>query len=129
MKLKEEVEKLNNNEKEQVIPLIKFSPSIFQRYEEYNKNKNFLNLSYLNDIFNLIRKMDEDFKLKIDDDLVHKTGLNMIKEGKLRNEGVLDFICKDIFYNDKRFKTNKIYRPLDVFNGIDISSLNDNFFN
>ena len=129
MKLKEEVEKLNTNEKEQMIQLIKFSPSIFERYEEYNKNKNFLNLSYLNDIFNLIRKKDKDFRLKIDDTLVHETGLNMIKEGKLKNEGVLDFICKDIFYNDKRYKTNKMYRPLDVFDGIDISSLNDDFYN
>ena len=129
MKLKEEVEKLNINEKEQMIQLIKFSPSIFERYEEYNKNKNFLNLSYLNDIFNIIRKMDKNFKLKIDDTLVHETGLNMIKEGKLKNEGVLDFICKDIFYNDKKYKTNKMYRPLDVFDGIDISSLNDNFYN
>ena len=129
MKLKEEVEKLNINEKEQVIQLIKFSPSIFERYEEYNKNKNFLNLSYLNDIFSMIRQKDKDFKLNIDDALVHETGLNMIKEGKLKNEGVLDFICKDFFYNDKRYKTNKMYRPLEVFNGIDISSLNDNFYN
>jgi hypothetical protein len=33
------------------------------------------------------------------------------------------------FYSDKRFKTNKIFRHLDVFNGIDISSLKDNFYN
>jgi hypothetical protein len=33
------------------------------------------------------------------------------------------------FYSDKRFKTNKIFRHLDVFNGVDISSLKDNFYN
>jgi hypothetical protein len=34
-------------------------------------------------IFLIWSKIDKDFKLKIDDDLVHKTGLNMIKEWKL----------------------------------------------
>ena len=129
MKLKEEVEKLYKNESEQMIKLIKFSPSILGKYEEYNKNKNFLNLSYLSDIFNVLRKMDNNFNLKIDDNLVHETGLNLIKEGKLKNKGVLDFICKDIFYNDKKYKSNKMYRPLDVFDGIDISSLSDDFYN
>ena len=129
MKLKEEIEKLNTNESNQMIQLIKFSPSIFKRYEEYNKNKNFLNLSYLSDIFNMIRKMDNNFKLKIDDTIVHETGLNMIKEGKLKNKGVLVFISKDIFYNDKKYKTNKMYRPLEVFDGIDISTLEDDFYN
>jgi hypothetical protein len=31
----------------------------------------------------MIRKFDKDVKLKIDDDLVHITGLNMSKEWKL----------------------------------------------
>ena len=48
---------------------------------------------------------------------------------KIINKGVLNFICKNIFYSDKRFKTNKIFRHLDVFNGVDISSLKDNYYN
>jgi hypothetical protein len=58
-------------------------------------------------IFLIWSKIDKDFKLKIDDDLVHKTGLNMIKEGKLKNKGVLNFICKEIFIVIKGLKQIK----------------------
>ncbi len=88
----------------------------------------YINLSeiiLLKSIDDSIREMDENFESKYNlEEMIHKTGLIFIKNGKMKNIDVLDFIKTDIFFQEKRFN-KKIYRPLNIFDGIDISLIED----
>ena len=62
------------------------------------------------------------------DRLIHETGLSLSKNHKLQNIEILNFIQKDVYYNDSSNYGKKIYRPLDILNGLDIKSFNDEFY-
>ena len=62
------------------------------------------------------------------DSLLHDNGLNFVKNKKLKNKGLLEFIQIDDFYHNRLYD-KAIYRPLEIFDGIEISpSLNEEFF-
>ena len=83
---------------------------------------------YLKQIINSIEKVHKKFiKVYRIDKLIHEDGLELIKKKKLTNLQILDFISKDVFYNNDCYK-KKFYRNINVFDGIDITSLNDEFF-
>ena len=69
-----------------------------------------------------INKTEEDLNIKI-----HETILDMSNKGILKNIELLDFIESDIYFNDKKYES-LIYRPLYVFNSIDLETIDDNFF-
>ena len=105
--------------------LIKFSSLIIEKYSRFYNEINLEKLILLKSIDDSIREMDENFESKCNlEEMIHKTGLIFIKNGKMKNMEILDFIKADIFFQDKSFN-KKIYRPLDIFDGIDISLIED----
>ena len=109
--------------------IVQFSNAIFDQYIEFNINSNIDNLKYLNDIILAIKKMDKKYQTNYRIEfLIHDTTLTLIEKKKLSNMEILDFISKDNYYTDKQYKKMNMYRPLKVFNGIDISSLDEDFF-
>ena len=128
-KLREIVEQINifQSEKEKIV---KFSPSVFEKYTEiFDK----INLDYLFEIKSMIetiKRTDKKFSLNPNiniDQKIHDYGLDSVGKGKLKNKELLEFINKDAFYHEKEYE-KKIYRKLDILNGIDISSINEEFF-
>ena len=109
--------------------IIQFSNTTFDQYIDFNINSNIENLKYLNDIILLIKKFDKKYQTNYKIEfLIHDTTLSLIEKKKLNNMEILDFISKDNYYNDKQYKKMNMYRPLKVFDGIDISSLDEDFF-
>ena len=109
--------------------IVQFSNTIFDQYIEFNINSNIDNLKYLNDIILAIKKMDKKYQTNYRIEfLIHDTTLALIEKKKLSNMEILDFISKDNYYTDKQYKKMNMYRPLKVFNGIDISSIDEKFF-
>ena len=108
--------------------IVKFSPNIIEQYINFNIDNNFQNLIILNNIIVTLKALDKDFKCQKNMDLIiHDTGLNLVKNGLLKNKQLLDFIRQDVFYQSKLYK-NPMYKPLNVFDGIDILTLDDKFY-
>ena len=107
---------LSNN-----LSFIKFSNSFFEKYIEFNNNINVNNLILIRNIvqFNFFEVDNKSSKYNLDE-IIHKTGLKLIKDGKIKNMEVLNFIQSDIFFYNKQFNQKKD-RPLEIFDGIDIS--------
>ena len=79
-----------------------------------------------------INILSENNKTEIDnyqekwDKLIHQSILKSVEEKKLKNLDLLEMIEKDKIYNDDKYKDS---RDLDIFNGIVISEVNNDFFN
>ena len=105
---------------------LKFSDSIFKKYILFYKDTNYENLLLLKSIYNTIKSNIHNFESKCKfNDVIHGTGLKLIKEGKIKNLDVLDFLSKDDYYYKKEFISK---RSLEIFDGIDITTLNEKFF-
>jgi len=105
--------------------LIKFSSLIIKKYSGFYNEINIEKLIFLKSIEDSIRELDENYVYQSGlEEMIHKTGLIFIKTGKIKNMEILNFIKADIFFQDKRFN-KKIYRPLEIFDGIDISLIED----
>ena len=110
------------------IKLVNFSPSVFEKYIEYYDEKDLNKLILLKRIIKIIRKYQYYFKTKFSIDvLIHENGLNFVNNKKLKNNELLNFIQNDDFYLIKQYD-KAIYRPLQILDGIEISSINDDFF-
>ena len=84
--------------------IIRFSPATIEQYIEFNKNSNIENLTFLNQIIMFIKKSDKKFEIKYKlDQLIHETGLNLIKNKILKNSEILDFISTDDYYQNKKY--------------------------
>ena len=59
---------------------------------------------------------------------IHKSGLDSINNGTLKNEKVIDFIINDDYFSYNKY-ASKYYRPLDIVKGLDFDEMTDNFFN
>jgi hypothetical protein len=107
---------LSNN-----LSFVKFSNSFIEKYIEFNNNINVNNLILIRNIvqFNSFEVDNKSCKYNLDE-IIHKTGLKLIKDGKIKNMEVLNFIQSDIFFYNKQFNQKKD-RPLEIFDGIDIS--------
>ena len=119
---------LSNN-----ISFVKFSHSLIEKYIEFNNNININNLILIRNIvqFNFFEVDDKNTKYNLDE-IIHKTGLKLIKDGKIKNMEILNFIQSDKYFYDKQFNQKKD-RPLEIFDGIDIllmeSEEKNKFFN
>ena len=105
--------------------LIKFSSLIIEKYSEFYDGIDVYKLISLKNIVDSLKQIDNTFDCKCNlDEKIHTTGLKLIKEGKIKNKEILDFIESDIFFIDKRFN-HKTYRSLEIFDGIDITLIED----
>jgi len=105
--------------------LIKYSSLIIEKYSEFFNEKNVSKLIALKYIVNSIKQIDQEFICKIKfDEMIHNTGLKLIKNGKIKNIEVLRFLREDIYFLDIKY-SSKIYRPLEILDGIDISLFED----
>ena len=59
--------------------------------------------------------------------IIHETGIELIKRKEIKNNAILDFINSDIYFKLPGFEKD-YYRPLDIFDGIEIENLDDKFF-
>jgi len=110
--------------------LIKYSSLIIEKYSEFYEEIEIDKLFVLKYIVENIKHIDPKFDCKCNlDEKIHKTGLKLIKNRKMKNIQVLGFIKRDIYYMDKNYNKKK-YRPLEILDGIDISLIEDkkNFF-
>ena len=105
--------------------LIKYSSLIIEKYSEFYDEINLDKLFSLKAIVELIKQIDQRFDCKINlDEKIHRTGLKLIKNGKIKNMEILQYIKRDIYFKYKDYN-NKIYRPLEILDGIDISLIED----
>jgi len=113
-------------QQENGILYIKFSYSFFEKYIDFNNGINIDNLGLIKYILDNYKKIDKTFKCKINlNDLIHENGVNLVKKGLLKNINLLEFIKVDVYFHDKKYECK---RSVDILNGIDISSLEKNFF-
>ena len=112
--------------------IIKFSQNLIAKYIEFYNLKNLDGLQLISNLINLIKKNDKKFEFKYEekdiDLIIHDTGINLIKIGEMKNNEILDFIKSDLYFNDKSFD-KKFYRPLEIFDNINIETLDEKFFN
>jgi len=101
--------------------LIKYSSLIIEKYSEFYEEIDVDKLIELKCIAQSIKKIDPKFYCKFNlDEKIHRTGLKLIKNRKMKNMKVLRFIINDIYYLEKNYNKMK-YRPLEILDGIDIS--------
>ena len=105
---------------------LKFSDSIFKKYISFYEDESYENLMLIKSLCNNIKSNIKNFESKCKfDPVIHRTGLKLIHEGKIKNSDVLDFLTKDEYYHNKDYISK---RSLEIFNGIEITSLDENFF-
>ena len=108
--------------------IIKFSPSVFEKYIEYYDKINLKNLILFKTAIESIKKNDKKFEIKYKmDKLIHENGVSFARMGKIKNIEILDFIREDEFYHSKIYDRS-LYRTLDILDGIDITTANEEFF-
>ena len=107
---------------------IKYSPNIIEKYIELYDKINLDNLILLKHIIESIKKIETNFKCKYKiEKIIHNNGIEFAKNKKLKNNNVLDFISKDEIFNNNISK-KKDDNLLEIFDGIDINSLENDFF-
>jgi len=113
------------NENNEDIKLIKYSSLIIEKYLEFYNEINLDKLFALRSIVDSIKQIDQKFICKFNlDEKIHNTGLKLIEKGEIKNIKILEFIRYDIYFLDKIYN-KKIYRPLKILDGIDISLIED----
>ncbi len=126
MELNVLINELINNQIEKEILYIKIAYSFFEKYIDFNKYVNFENLGLIKNIIENYKAFDKSFEYKNNfNELIHETGTYLAKNGLLKNIDLLEFIKTDIYFYDKKYEKK---RSIDILNGIDISSLKNNFF-
>ena len=107
---------------------IKFSSAIIDKYIDLNDQVNLDNLINIKNIIESIQKKDTKFKSKYKiEKNIHLTGILFAKRGNLKNLKLLDFIQKDDYYQNKTHNKSGD-RSIDIFDGIEIETLEKDFF-
>ena len=105
-----------------------FQVPLLKKYIKFYEDKNFENLIYIKNIVKFMKdNVDNKFEIKELNEIIHNTGLKLSKDHSFKNNDILEFIKKDEYYNSKDFN-KKIYRSLDILNGLDINSFDDQFY-
>ena len=113
-------------QKKNNISFIKFSYSFFEKYFDFNDGICFKNNEVIKNIIENCEKYDKTFKCTINlNELIHNNGVNLAKQGLLKNINLLEFIKTDIYFQDINYGNKN---SIEIINGIDISSLENNFF-
>ena len=121
------------------IKLIENIENLINKYMELYNGKNLNNLYLIKRYIGYwqngwINKEDENFlvnyngiKTKKIELLYHETGINLIKRKELKNIEIVCFMKNDSIFYDEKYESLK-YRPLEIFDGIEIETLDENFF-
>ena len=140
---------LDKQKEKDIDNFIVFGPKLFDKYISYFKNNNFEYLVLLRNLINQIytinnakvQKNKKQKKNKEDDDIlkkykdlkvklkqiIHETGICLSTEKKLSNIQILNFIKEDSEYIKEIKNEDEIEKTLELFEGIDMSSINDEF--
>ena len=120
------------SEKTNNIKMVKFSERLIGKYIEFFNGKSLDSLQMINNLILLIKKDNTKFEFKYNDKdidtIIHDTGIELIKRREMENISILDFITSDIYFISEGYE-KLFYRPLEVFDGINIETIDDNFFN
>ena len=106
---------------------IYFSSSLFEKYINYFNSVNIDNLIIIKKMISFSKNNSININLNIDiNKIIHENGILFSSIGKLKNNDLLDFITlKDDYYILSEYKK---FRSLEILNGLDISSFDDNFY-
>ena len=123
-----ETEKLVNYELKK-IKFVLFDEEFFNNYTHYYFKKDLKKLLLIKKVILLCKKVDKDLDPDYNS-IIHETALEMIKNGVLKNEELLDFIeNEDIYFiEDKKEHINLNYRPIAVFDGFDLENVDEKFY-
>ena len=126
----QEIEKLLNYQLNKKQIFIIFNEDFWENYIHYNDKINAKNLVLINKSIKLCKKIDnnlnaEKFEIKRK---IHETGLEEIKKGFLKNEALIDFIENDDIYFIDRNHENKRDRTLEILKGIDLDTIDEQFY-
>ena len=125
-----QIEEIILFEKESKTFFVRISPALLEKYIELFDNSQFDKLFSLAKLNSFLKKEEKDFNIKTNiDEIIHKNGINLSKQGKLSNIDILNFIENDIYYRDKIYSNNSNYRSLEVLSGIKASSIDEEFIN
>ena len=109
----------------QDIKLIKYSSLIIEKYSEFYNEIDLDKLMILKHIIETIKQIDQEFKCVCNfDEKIHRSGLKLVKIGKIKKEKIIEILREDIYYIGIKYN-KKIYRPLEILDGIDISLIKD----
>ena len=126
-KIIEEIEKIINYEANVDKIFISFDEEFWNNYINFHDDLN--KLIRIKNTIILCSTIEEN--LENNNNLlnykIHQIGLNLINNGNLKNEKMLDFIKNDIYFSDDKF-ANKNYRPLDIVKGLDFDTMSADFF-
>jgi hypothetical protein len=93
--------------------LINYSSLIIEKYSEFYDKLNLDKLIILKDSVESIKFIDQTFIYKSNlEEKIHRTGLKLIKNGKIKNIKILEFIECDIYFIDINYN-KKRYCPLE----------------
>jgi len=111
---------INKNNKVFII----FGKELIEKYTEIFKQENILYLFHLKKIYQSIEKFidNKNIKIKNLDSIIHNNGLELSKNKQLESIEILEFINKEIDF--KIFNKTTI----DILDGLDASSFNDEFY-
>ena len=109
---------------------IKIEEELWRIFIQFSEKKDYKKLILIKKAIEMYSKIDtkihiENFMLEY---TIHQTGIEQINKGELKNNDLLEFIEKDIYFKDNNNKNNKVYRPLSILDGIDIENIDENFY-
>ena len=105
-----------------------FEISLLKKYIKFYEGKNVINLIYIQKIVKFMKEnIESKFEIKGLNEVIHETGLKLSKYHSLKNKDILEFIKEDEYYNSKDYN-KKVYRPLDILNGLDIYTFDEQFY-
>ena len=126
----EETEKLVNFES-QTYPFVFIGNDFLNTFINIYNMSNLKQLLLIKKIIHTLHKVDDELDLDYKDfnKKIHNTAIEMIKKGELKNVELLNFIeNEDIFFTDENIYEDINYRPLEIFDGFDLSNDNDEFY-
>ena len=104
-----------------------FGNPLFEKYIEYFKQNKVLYLFSLKNIYLSMKEKISDFKIKNFDDIILKNAIDLSKKKQLKSIEILEFINKDIYYKISSYE-NKSSHSIDILDGLDASTFNDEFY-
>ena len=125
-KISAEIEKIIIYEAEKDKTFISFSEEFWKNYVHFVDD--IQKLFLINKLIILCSKIEKSLaknNLKINEK-IHKTGLDCINNGKLKNDELLDFINIDLCFTDRN-NANKKDRPLYIVKALDFDTMTEQF--
>ena len=127
---------LDKLEEKHIVNFIVFDPELFDKYISYFEKNNFEYLILLRDlvdkIYNMknaekkILKKYKDLKIKLRE-IIHKTGIYLSVNKKLKNIQIINFIIKDKEYIKELTNEEEKEKTIELFQGINMSLIDDEF--